>query len=581
MDDTALDDLKLAAEFPPATHDQWRHLVDGVLKSAPFDKKLVGRTYDGLRIEPLYGRAASAVPVAGRQPGAPWQVVQRIDLPDPARANTEALHELENGATGLSLVFAGSIGGYGFGLPPGPDALARLLDGIYVDAGIALDFDLSVPSREAPLHFAAWLKQRNVDPASTNVRFGFDPVRSLAHQGVSPLRWPELAALLVKLVRDLDGQGFKGPFAVADARVIHNAGGSEAQELSYALASAVAYLRALEQGGIALDKARRMIFFRLTADADQFLTTAKFRALRKLWARVEQACGLEPRPAFVAAETAWRMTTQRDPYVNMLRATIAVVGAGFGGADAIGVLPFTQARGLPDRFARRVGRNTQLILLEESHLAKVADPAAGAGGIEDLTDKLCVAAWTLFQEIEKTGGIFAALEIGLIQGKVATVRAERQAAIAKRKDALTGVSEYPNLNEASVEVLDIAPVARPTGWPAVVSAEPLPSIRLAAPFEVLRDASDRMLAATGARPKVFMANLGTAADFTARASFAANLFEAGGIEAVIGKDASSSPLPSGERSTAQRSGEGEQSPTIGSNPSPGPSPSAPDRPLPL
>jgi methylmalonyl-CoA mutase len=249
---------------------------------------------------------------------------------------------------------------------------------------------------------------------------------------------------------------------------------------------------------------------------------------------------LTPHPTFVAAETAWRMTTQRDPYVNMLRATVAVVGAGLGGADAIGVLPFTQARGLPDRFARRVGRNTQLILLEESHLAKVADPAAGAGGIEDLTDKLCVAAWTLFQDIEQTGGIFAALETGLIQSKVAAVRAERQSAIAKRKDALTGVSEYPNLTEAAVEVLDVAPVALSAGGPAVVSAEPLPAVRLAAPFEALRDASDRMLAATGARPKVFLACLGTPADFTARASFAANLFEAGGIEAV------SSPLPMGE-----------------------------------
>src|SRR5262249_15873203 len=146
--------------------------------------------------------------------------------------------------------------------------------------------------------------------------------------------------------------------------------------------------------------ARRMIYFRLSADADQFLTTAKFRALRKLWARVEETCGLVPEPTHVAAETAWRMMTRRDPYVNMLRTTIAAAAAGLGGADSLSALPHTATLGLPDAFARRVVRNTQLILLEESNLAKVADPAAGSGAIEDITVKLCAAAWTLFQEIE-------------------------------------------------------------------------------------------------------------------------------------------------------------------------------------
>ena len=253
-------------------------------------------------------------------------------------------------------------------------------------------------------------------------------------------------------------QGFKSPLAAADGRIIHNAGGSEAQELAYTLAVAVAYLRALEGAGIALDAARGMIEFRLAADTDQFLTIAKFRALRALWARVEQACGLEPKPAFISAETAWRMMTRRDPWVNMLRTTIAAFSAGIGGADAVSVLPFTSALGLPDRFARRVARNTQLLLLEESNVAKVADPTAGSGGIEDLTEKLCRAAWALFQEIEAAGGAPAALESGLIQDKVAKVRAEHEAATAHRKDVLTGTSDFPNLSEAPVQVLDAKPV---------------------------------------------------------------------------------------------------------------------------
>ncbi len=185
--------------------------------------------------------------------------------------------------------------------------------------------------------------------------------------------------------------------------MIHAAGGSEAQELAFALAAAVAYLRALEQGGIALDDARGFIYFRLAADQDQFLTIAKFRAVGKLWARIEEACGLAPRPTFVAAETAWRMMTKRDPHGNIVRGTIAALGAAVGGADAVTVLPFSAALGLPDAFARRIARNTQTILIEEANIHRVADPAAGSGAIEALTDALCDAAWKLFQEIEREG----------------------------------------------------------------------------------------------------------------------------------------------------------------------------------
>jgi methylmalonyl-CoA mutase len=226
------------------------------------------------------------------------------------------------------------------------------------------------------------------------------------------------------------------------------------------------------------------------------------------------------------------MLTKRGPYVNMLRTTIATLAAGVGGADAVTVLPFTLPIGLPDRFARRIARNTQFILLEESNLAKVSDPAAGSGGIEALTSELCNAAWSLFQEIEAAGGACAALEAGLIQRKVATVRSAREAAVATRSDPLTGTSEFADLAGAPVHVLDVAP-PRPTPPPAsVLSAEPLPRIRLAAPYERLRDAADRVLAASGARPKVFLVTLGTPAEFTPRASFARNFFAAGGIEAI-------------------------------------------------
>ncbi|MBS0527807.1 MAG: methylmalonyl-CoA mutase, partial [Proteobacteria bacterium] len=321
-------------------------------------------------------------------------------------------------------------------------------------------------------------------------------------------------------------------FAVADGRVIHDAGGSEVQELAFVLACAIDYLRALESEGVPLDAAREMIYVRLSADADQFLTLAKCRALRLLWARIEQSCGLAPKPLFIAAETAWRMLTQRDPYVNMLRATIATFSAGLGGANSICVLPHTLALGLPDAFARRAARNTQLILLEESNLAKVSDPAAGSGGIEALTRELCEAAWAQFQVIDKAGGVFAALEQNLIQTKVAATRAVREANVAKRRDVLTGASEFPNLHEKRAEVLDAKPVTLAPYGEAKIKFDALTPMRLAVPFEKLRDRSDNLLAANGARPKVFLANLGPPADFTARATFARSFFETGGIEAV-------------------------------------------------
>ncbi|MGV7219523.1 methylmalonyl-CoA mutase family protein [Bradyrhizobium sp. UFLA05-112] len=525
------DDLLLAADFPKASYEDWRKLVDGVLKGAPFEK-LVGKTYDGLKIDPLYPRAKDLAPVAGRQAAAPWQVMQRIDHPDTVLANAQALTDLENGATGLALVFAGGNGSHGFGLEPTADAVAKVLREIHLDAGICIELQVGPQSRMAAIHVAEYVKSKGIDPAACDIRFGLDPLAACAVWGHSPYAWEEIVPAVTSGIKGLVALGFKGPFASADGRVIHDAGGSEVQELAFVLACGVAYLRAIEGAGVPLEQAQGMVYARLAADADQFLTMAKFRALRLLWARIELACGLTPKPLFIAADTGWRMLTQRDPYVNMLRATMATFAAGLAGTNSVTVLPHTLALGLPDAFARRVARNTQLVLLEESNLAKVSDPAAGAGGIEALATQLCEAAWTLFQETEKAGGVFAALQQGLIQGKVHATRKAREANVAKRRDVLTGASEFPNLQESDVAVLPATPVALAPYGEQKFKFAPLAPIRLAEPFEALRDKSDTRLKASGVRPKVFLANLGTAADFTARATFAKSFFEAGGILAV-------------------------------------------------
>jgi methylmalonyl-CoA mutase len=528
---TTTDELLLAADFPPATYDDWRKLVEAVLKGAPFEK-LVGKTSDGLAIEPIYSRAKGATRIAGRAAALPWQIMQRVDHPDAAKANAQALHDLENGASGLEFEFAGGPGARGFGIADAaPETLRRVFDGVYFDAGAAIALNPVLGRGNAGVTLADLIEAKGIDPAKVDIRFNYQALSTIAVRGAAAAAWPDMEKPFAKVIGELIGRGFKGPFVLADGRPVHDAGGSEAQELAFALALAVSYLRALEAGGVALDTARSAISFRLSADAGQFLTMAKFRSIRLLWARIEQACELAPKLAFVTAETAWRMLTQRDPYVNMLRATMAVFSAGLGGANAITVLPHTLALGLPDAFARRVARNTQLVLLEESNLDKVSDPAAGSGGIEALTQALCEAAWSLFQEIEKAGGVFAALEQNLIQRKVAATRAMREQNIARRKEVLTGASEFPNLHEAAVAVEAVKPIVSAPPSEAI-QFDALTPMRLAAPFEALRDRSDQILKERGKRPRVFLANLGSAADFTARATFAKSFFETGGIEAI-------------------------------------------------
>lgn len=522
-------ELSLARDFAPADEAAWKALIEEALKGAPF-ASLGSKTYDGIGIEPLYGCATEASRIAGRAAGQPWAVMQRINLTDPKAANAQILDDLNNGANGVALVYQGAIGDYGYALPASGAAISAALDNIHLDAGIAIDLDLSVQSKDAAGLLATLVKARGIAPQDVTIRFGFGPLGGVALSGQSPTPWTDIAPIFAGLVFDLAGQGFAGPFAVADGRVIHAAGGSEAQELAFALASAIAYLRALEQGGIALDDARRLIYFRFAADQDQFLTIAKFRAARRLWRRIEEACGLKPRPSFIAAETAWRMMTKRDPHGNIVRGTIAALGAAVGGADAITVLPFSAALGLPDAFARRIARNTQTILIEEANIHRVADPAAGSGAIEVLTDSLCDVAWGLLQEIEREGGLDQALESGSIQNAVGKVRAEREADVARRKDSLIGTSDFPDLAEDEVAVL-----AQPRLAALSTRKKALNPIRLSEPFERLRDRSDAYLAKAGARPKVFLACLGRPVDFNARASFAKSLFESGGIEAVEGK----------------------------------------------
>jgi methylmalonyl-CoA mutase len=459
-------------------------------------------------------------------------VLQRLDHSDPAAAHVQALEDSRAGADGLILVGAGALGAYGFGIPRRAETAAVVLDQVECAPGRSLELDVGDNGEELARGVAALVRRRGAEPAKLDIRFGLDPLGGALLKGGFSRLWNEVEHGTCRLVEELSSSGFRRSLLVADGRLIHAAGGTEAHELAYVIAAGVAMLRMLERAGIAADDGRRLIFFRLAADANQFLTTVKFRALRQLWRRVETACGLEPQAAFLSAETAWRTMTRHAPAMNIVRATLAVFAAGIGGADAISVLPFTAASGLADAFARRVARNTQLVLLDEANVARVADPAAGTGWAEELTGKLCRAAWALFQEIERCGGAAAALERGLIQARVEPARSAREQDVATCKETLVGSNEFPDLGELTPQPL-AAPASPLTPRAGVtVPFTPLLPTRLAQPYEELRDNSDRILAITGSRPTVLLVCLEPLSEATARIDFARNFLAAGGIDAT-------------------------------------------------
>jgi len=560
----SVDVQKLAADFEAATREQWLALVEKALKGGDFEKRLVSKTPDGIALQPLYMPQPHGARIGRTNAGLPWHVSARVDHPIPAESATQALEDLENACDTLTLVFPASRSARGFGMAcETVDDLEASLSGVGLDM-IGLRLDPAPGGRIHAALVAGLVARRRHSPADLRIDFGLDPLGTLTHTGGFPGSWDDVGRRLADVVTTLKADGFRGPFVTCDTRPAHEAGASEAQELAVALASGVAYLRALNANGLSTNEARAAMSWTMAIDADQFMGLAKLRTLRRLWARVEDASGLTPRPITIHAEMAWRMMTRRDPWVNMLRATMATFTAGIGGADTMTVLPHTLPLGLPDAFARRIARNTQTVLLEESNLWRVSDPAAGSGAYEALSDDLADKAWAAFQDIEAEGGIVASLGAGKLQDRIAATRAARDESVARRQTPITGTSEFPLLSEAPLEVLDL-PADAVSGPPKLrdgapdlafaeivskladgagrsdvtperiyggLSARVLPPHRLAEPFEALRDASDAHLEAHGSRPTVFLACMGRIAEHTARSTWIRNLLAAGGIDAA-------------------------------------------------
>ncbi|HWF70276.1 MAG TPA: methylmalonyl-CoA mutase small subunit, partial [Mycobacterium sp.] len=399
-----------------------------------------------------------------------------------------------------------------------PEQLEKVLDGVYLSMAPVI-LDAGADYRAACDALLALVAEVEPDQRATlSVDLGADPLTA----SLSDRPTPSIAEVVGVAKQVAGSHGVRA--VTVDGSAFHNLGANTTWELAGSVAAAVAYLRVLTESGLPVAKALGQISFRLAADDDQFMTIAKVRALRQLWARVAEVVGApESGGAVVHAETSLPMMTQRDPWVNMLRTTLAAFGAGVGGADTVLVFPFDVAipggfPGMATSFARRMARNIQLLLLEESHVGRSLDPAGGSWFVEDLTEQLAQQAWQHFQSIEKHGGFVDARDY--IADQIGEIAARRTDDIAHRRTAITGVNEYPDLGEPALPQND--------SQHSPLAAGNL--VRYAAAFEALRDRSDTYLARTGSRPQALLLPLGPLAEHNIRATFAANLLASGGIE---------------------------------------------------
>ncbi len=498
----------------PHSRAAWEHLAAGVLRKsgrlAEGDAddlvwaKLTRTTLDGLAITPLGTPDLVAdLQTAGRPDRAgEWDVRGHFPDPDPEATAADVQVDLDNGVTSLWLEIGAG------GVPV--DGLATALDGVLLDVAPVV-LDASDPVAAA----AAFAALANGTALADGTNLGADPLGALVRSGsvtdVAGLDVDRVVASVADTASDLGCLAL-----VVDGTAVHDLGASDVGELGWSMAVGAAYLRSLVAAGYSVGDAAALIEFRYAATDEQFPTIAKLRAARRLWARVLELSGVEQddRRQRQHAVTSRPMMSKYDPWVNMLRTCVASFSAGVGGADAVTVLPFDAHLGLPDAFSRRIARNTSSLLIHEAHLARVTDPAGGAFAIEKLTDDLAIAGWEEFSALEAAGGARAAVQDGSLAARIEKVVVERERQIALRKRPLTGLSEFPNLGE-------VLPERRPY---ANGASSRWSSVRpWGHAFEALRDAPSGT---------VFLATLGTVAAHTARATFASNLFAAGGIACV-------------------------------------------------
>lgn len=607
----------LFAEFPPPAPTDWRRVAEESLEGAPFEKKLVTRTPEGIDLQPIYTRA-DAGHVAGEWPGLPpygrgadalgtrahgWQICQELPYGAPPEFNAALLLDLNRGQNSVNLLLdiatrlgldpdearPGEVGGCGLSLAT-LDDFARALRGVDL-AAVPVYVQAGLSALPLTAMFAAALLEQGKKPVALQGAVLADPFSEWLGRGSLPAgleaAYDDMAVLTEWATRT------GSPLRTVGVSANHwaDAGGSAVHELAFGLATGVDYMRALSARHITPERAAPRFLFTFATGSNFFMEVAKFRAARLLWERAVVATGAPAdagRLTFHARTSLWNKTVL-DPHVNLLRTTTEAFAAVIGGCASLHVAPFDECFRVPDDFSRRQARNIQLILAEECGLGRVVDPAGGSWYVEALTRQLATKAWALFQEVEKRGGMAAAIRTGFPQETVDKLAAERIGAVEARRDGIIGTNLHPNLKEQPAEAnlpdyvalasrrarqvcayrmatapeRDAEVMARLAdllgATPAnimkrlieafgrgatlgevgkvlragAVDEPPVARLRIrrrAEPFERLRARAEACLARNGTRPVVFLANFGPRKQHAARADFSTGFFAAGGFD---------------------------------------------------
>ena len=454
--------------FPTPSPADWKALAEKALKDRPIES-LIHLDADHLAVRPLYGAATGVQPLSAPRPsdaeGRAWDLRTLVEGDEAAAVNAAVLADLEGGAA--SVVLKGAV-------LADSAPLTAALDGVALElAAVGLDAGLDGPDAANALAVAAKGAPR------ARLMFHMDPVSAFAETGAAPRSVEEHLMLAANTAARHAGAYPEARFFMAGGRVVHEAGGSIGQELAFIAANAAALIRAALGAGMTAEQALKGTVLGVAVDQEYFDGLAKVRALRLIWRSLSRAFGMET-PAVIEARSSRRMLSARDPWPNLLRLTAAGFAGAVGGADAVVLDAFSWAGGRPDAFARRQARNTQLVLMEEAHLGRVDDPAAGSWFLDQRTRELAEAGWDEFQKIEAEGGIVEALRGHMIQPRVARARQTLEAALAGGVAQMVGVTKFVDSDPRPAPVEPDRPVPPQGGDDA---CEPLTPMRLAAPFE--------------------------------------------------------------------------------------------------
>jgi len=525
---------KLFNEFPPISTEKWEEVITKDLKGADYDKKLVWKTMEGFSVRPYYriedlknlkhiGTAPGVFPfVRGTKGDNDWLIRQGYCAHESLeKANKEALKGLMTGVTSVAFCIDGNK-------PLSVNDFAVLLKEIELSA-VEVNFEgCQCATPEIIAAFLEYAKTKGVKADQLAASFDFDPLRVLTTTGAFCCDdFKTALKKCIDLTKDYPNIRVVG----VEGYAFNDAGATIVQELGFALSMGSEYLNALIDAGFSADEAASKIKFTLSVSSNYFMEIAKFRAVRMLWANIVKAYGAkndESAKIMVHAVTSqWNMTAY-DAYVNMLRGTTEAMSASLAGVHSLEVLPFDYAIRQPAEFGNRIAKNVQILLKEESHFDKIADPAAGSYYIENLTASVAEQAWNLFTQVENKDGYIKAFKDGFIQSEIKAASQKRDMNIATKREILLGTNQYPNFTEKADKDITVETVTRGTDTAKGSIAEPLEKYRGAQAFEALRFTTEN----SGKTPKVFMLTFGNLAFARARAQFSSNFFAVAGYTAI-------------------------------------------------